>query len=500
MRGDAGDNVGARHASPLPSPAGPAAERVPSYFLLLLTVSLGSVLAPLNSTMLAVALPAIRGNFSVGHAEIGWLVSAYLIAMAVAQPLGGRLGDQLGRARVYRAGLVLFLAFSLAAAFAPTFPVLLVMRTGQALIGAAVIPNGMAMLRESVPVTRLGRSTGITGSAISVSAAVGPLLGAGLLEMGSWRWLFLVNVPLVALVLVSQALLSYRDRLPRRPLSLDWLAALAFAAVLISVTVLLISLRGHQSSYVLAAGTAALVVSSAFFLQRQRRSAAPIAEWRLFRVRSFAAATAYILLSNLVMYTTLLAIPFFVEEVQGKGSATTGTLLGAMSVLMVVVAPLVGRVSDAVGRRAPAVAGGLVLLAGVSLLLIGLERDVSYGYLAASLAVMGLGIGLSTGPASTAAIEAAPRDRAGAAVGTNSMMRYLGSIVGAGILGAVLNRDGGLPDVDVFRVMFGVLVALSVLGSLSTLLIHRFPPEVLSSQRQPGPVAAVPVPSSTGET
>src|SRR5438105_10015526 len=119
------------------------------YTLLVLTVSLGGILAPLNSTMLAVALPDLRRDFGIGHAEIAWLVSAYLIAMAVAQPLGGRLGDQLGRARVFRSGLVLFLGLSLVIALSPTFPVLILLRTTPALVGASVTPNGMAMLRES---------------------------------------------------------------------------------------------------------------------------------------------------------------------------------------------------------------------------------------------------------------------------------------------------------------------------------------------------------------
>src|SRR3970282_1586325 len=162
-------------------------QRRPGYVLLLPTVCLGGVLAPLNSTMLAVALPEIRQDFSVGHAEIAWLVSAYLIAMAVAQPLGGRLGDQLRRARGFRARPGGLPALSLAAAFSPEFSVLIALRTGQALVGAAVIPNGMAMLRESVPVRRLGFSSGLTGSAISLSAAAGPLIGSALLAARCWR-------------------------------------------------------------------------------------------------------------------------------------------------------------------------------------------------------------------------------------------------------------------------------------------------------------------------
>src|SRR2546425_5340862 len=117
------------------SGAADAVTNTPNYTLLLITVSLGGILAPLNSTMLAVALPELRKAFDVGLAEIAWLVSAYLIAMAVAQPLGGRLGDQLGRARVFRGGLLAFLALSLACAAAPTFPLLILLRTSQALVG-----------------------------------------------------------------------------------------------------------------------------------------------------------------------------------------------------------------------------------------------------------------------------------------------------------------------------------------------------------------------------
>ena len=287
-----------------------------SYPLLLLTVSLGIVLAPVNSTMLAVALPQLRRDFGVGYAEIAWLVSAYLIAMAVAQPLGGRLGDQLGRERVFRTGLVLFLVLSLAAAASPDYLLLIFFRTGQALVGAAVIPNGFAMLRESVPLNRLGRSSGLTGSVASAAAAIGPLLGAALLALGSWRLLFLMNVPLVTATLVSLHFLHYGAERARRRLSLDWLGAAAFAGVLALVTVLLNALRGGASNLVLGAAVGAFPVFLLVFVRRQFSAETPIAEWRLFRIRSYAGATGYVLLSNLVMYTTILTVPFFVEEVQ----------------------------------------------------------------------------------------------------------------------------------------------------------------------------------------
>lgn len=446
-----------------------------SYPLLFTTVALGAILAPLNSTMLAVALPEIRRDFDIGHGEIGWLVSLYLIAMAVAQPLGGRLGDQLGRARMFRAGLIAFLVFSIAAAFSPNFPVLVMLRTGQALVGAAVIPNGMAMMRETVPVERLGRSNGLVSAFISVSAAAGPLVGAGLLATGSWRLLFLVNVPLVALALLALTRLQYQDR-PSRPLSVDWLGTPAFAALLVMVTFLLNSLRGGRSALLVGGAVAVFVALFALTAHRQLTSDAPIAEWRLFRSRSFAAATSYIMLSNMVMYTTLLSVPFFIEEVQGKGSGTTGLLLGGMSILMAALAPVAGRISDAWGRRIPAMAGGVVTLAAVVAILAGMSEGMSPLYLGAALAFLGLGVGMSFGAATTAAIESAPRELAGSAAGTNSMMRYLGSIVGVGMLGAVLGGEA-VPEVGLFRLIFVVLIVVAAIAAALTLMIHRFPPE-----------------------
>lgn len=467
-----------------------AAERRVSFPLLLITVSLGGVLAPLNSTMLAVALPELRHDFGVGHAEIAWLVSAYLIAMAVAQPLGGRLGDQLGRERVFRLGLFAFLGLSLACAVAPEYPLLIIFRTGQALVGAAVIPNGFAMLRESVPLNRLGRSSGLTGSAMSIAAATGPLLGAGLLAAGSWRLLFLMNVPLVVAAIVALQLLRYGPAQKPGRISLDWPGALGFAAVLALGTLLLSTLKGGIDTIVLVAAAVAFPVAMLFFVQRQFSARTPIAEWRLFRIRSYAGATAYILLSNLVMYTTILAVPFFVEEVQGKDSLTTGTLLAAVSVPVAAIAPIGGRVSDAIGRRPPIIAGSLLVLAGSGAMLIGMSRDVPYAVLAGVLVVMGTGLGLSVGPASAAAIESTPRELAGAAAGANAMMRYVGSIIGAGVLGAVLNTDAETAGIGLFRIIFAVLVAMAVLAVLSALMVHRFAEAQEETREAPAPALA----------
>ena len=444
---------------------------------MLISVGLGTLLAPLNSTMLAVALPDIRADFGVGHAVIGWLVSAYLIAMAVAQPAGGRLGDQLGRVRVFRAGLVLFLVLSLLAAAAPGFELLVLLRTGQAVVGAAIMPTGMAMVRDAAPPGRLGRANGSLGALMAISAAVGPLVGAGLLTLGSWRLLFLVNAVPVALAL--GALFWLRAAGPQatveeRRARLDWQGAALFVAVLVLLTILLNSLRNPPPAALVALAGGGFGAFLVLFVIRQRLAAVPVVGWELFRQRTFAAATAYVLLTNLVMYTTLLALPFFVREVQGRSIGSVGLMLGVLSALMAVAAPVGGWLADTRGRRAPAMLGAVLAVGGAIYLTAVLSEGQSLGVMAGGVALMGAGVGLGTGAATTAAIEAAPRALSGSSAGTNSMMRYLGSIVGAGILSGLLSTEAATPEVGMFRVLFILVAVMAVAALVAARFIHRF--------------------------
>jgi MFS family permease len=454
-----------------------AGESDPGYGRLIATVALAGLLVPLNSTMLAVALPEIRDDFGVGHVGIGWLVSAYLIGMVIAQPVGGRLGDQIGRRPVLVGGLAGFLAMSLAAAVAPSFWTLVAFRTGQALLGAALIPNGMALVREYATPSYLGRLNGLSGSVFSLSAAVGPLVGAALLAVGSWRLLFAVNVPLVALAMfLVLALPAARPLSAGRKVFFDWPGIVLFAGLLALVTYLLGSLRDPAGTLALALAGAAAVACLGLFVLRQL-SPRKFTEWQLFRSRSYAAATAQIFLTNLVMYTSLLCMPFFLREVQDRSSLLIGILLGAMSLLMAASAPLGGRISDARGRRLPALAGSLLATGGSLYLLAVIDRDVQPGVLALGLAMLGAGIGFSSGAAQTAAIEAAPRRLAGSAAGANSMMRYLGSILGAGILAGVLNSEAAIPSVDTFRVILLIVAVMAALAIAAAFFVHRFPDE-----------------------
>lgn len=461
------------------SPASANGRRV-SPGLVLVGAALGALLAPLNSTMIAVALPEIRADFDLSHGQLGWLISAYLITMAVAQPVGGRLGDELGRRRVFRWAVAAFLVCSLLAALAPSFIVLVALRTGQAAAGAAAVPTGTAMLRNVVPSERLGQFLGINGAVMSIAAAAGPLVGAGMLELGSWRLLFLVNIPVIAAAaLVSLLLPPDEERTSSIRKAVDPVGVGLFATALLLVTGLLSRLG--ETDLLNAALAGGSIVAILALVVHQRRVTIHVAAWHLFRSRSFTAATSVVMLTNLVMYTTLLTVPFLIIEVRDGSTRQIGLLLAAMTALMALLAPVAGTAADRYGRRAPVLLGATLLTVASAAIAVAVSVEADLLILGAALALLGLGVGL-TGPAMTAAVESAPVSEAGAAAGTNSMMRYIGSIVGAGILAGLLQTSDGEVELRLFTILAVAVALVSTLVLVAATMVHRMPPLDVTSE------------------
>ncbi|MBW3652886.1 MAG: MFS transporter [Actinobacteria bacterium] len=381
----------------------------------LAAVALSGTLLPLNSTMLAVALPEIASGTGGGVAASSWLVTSYLLAMAALGPFAGRLGDRLGRRRVLLWGLFGFAASSAAAGLAPSLELLIAARLGQAIAGSLVFPNAMALLRDALPEGRRAAGFGLLGSAVGVAAAVGPALGGVLVGAFGWRAIFLVNVPVVAAAVV---------------LSLRALPSVARAKTL-------------------ATGA----------------PARPRWDWaQPLRTPVFGAATAAVGLSNLAMYGTLLAVPVVLAARPGWSAADAGLALAMLSVAMIAVAPLGGRLADRRGHRLPAGAG-LALLTVAGAMLAAMGSVPSALGLAGALLLAGIGLGLANAPLQTAAIEAVAPQHAGVAAGLFSTGRYAGSIVSALLLAALLG------DADVHAHAFFAITALA--AGASALLALR---------------------------
>ncbi len=378
----------------------------------LAAVALSGTLLPLNSTMLAVALPDIASGTGGSLAASTWLVTAYVVAMATLGPFAGRLGDRLGRRRVILFGLLAFAVSSAAAGLAPSLGVLVVARLGQAVAGSLVFPNAMALLRDALPEGRRASGFGLMGSAIGAAAAVGPALGGVLTGAFGWRAIFLVNVPVVA------------------------------AAVVLTVRALPV-VRGTVAAPRAAGG--------------RRDWAQPL------RVPEFAAATGAVALSNLAMYGTLLAVPVVLSERPGWSATDAGLALAMLSVAMVAVAPFGGRLADRLGHRTPAVAG-LSLLVVATAVLAAMGGAPGAVGLAAALLLGGIGLGLSGAAIQTAAMESVQQRHAGVAAGLYSTGRYAGSIVSAGLLTLLL--AGGSGHASLFFAVTAIAAAGAVLLAL----------------------------------
>lgn len=416
------------------------------------------MLLPLNSTMIAVAIPDIARDFGGDAGSATWLVSGYLIAMASLQPLAGKLGDRFGRRPLILGGLAWFAA-SLGAALAPSLPVLIAFRIQQAVAGALAFPNALAVVREVMPEERRGAAFGTLGSAVALAAAAGPPLGGALVALGGWRAIFLINLPWVGLTL----LLAFRTIPPvlggvRRG-RFDWIGAVGLTALLAAWAWLLNP--GGVPAWVVPVGLAVVVFAVVVLLRYERAHPDPVLEPRLLRVKSFAAATAAIGLSNLALYGTLLAVPVLLAQRSGWSSGEIGLALAALTVPMVAFSPVGGRMSDRLGRRATAIVG-LVLLSGAMLSLALSGRDMRVPVLIGSLLSAGAGLGLSNPPVQTAAIEALDPSDAGVASGLFSTGRYLGGIAAASLVAASVTDVGA----NRYAALFGLAAAATGLAAV----------------------------------
>ena len=244
--------------------------------LVVLTVALGTMLAPLNSSMIAVAMPAVMDEFHVGLGSAGWLVTAYLIAMASLQPVAGKIGDSIGRCRLVMGGLMCFGIASLAAVVAPTLGVLIALRVLQGVAGALIVPNGAALIREVVPEARRGSRFGLIGAAVGLAAAAGPPFGSTLILVAGWRAVFYVNLVLVLPALAIGWHWLPRDKATVGRSQFDVLGAILLPIMLVVTAALLMLTTHGTTALVLVVGALVVITLAAGFLRWEFKHPDPV--------------------------------------------------------------------------------------------------------------------------------------------------------------------------------------------------------------------------------
>jgi EmrB/QacA subfamily drug resistance transporter len=430
-----------------------------------LFVPLGIIFAPLNSMMIAVALPDIVDDFSVSLTNASWLITGYLIAMASIQPLTGKIGDRFGRRQLILGSIVGFGFASLLATVAPNYPMLLVARLLQALTIAAVMPNGSALLRSVIPEKRRAQGYGLVGAVAGISAASGPPLGGLLVELAGWSAIFLVNIPVVIpLLYIGWRWLPRMETTTQGDDRLDIVGAILLPTILIAgASLLIFGLKGDGvGTTAIVIWAAAVLAGLAGFLVYESRHSDPVFQPRFFMIRPFSAASSGVALSNMAMYMMLIAIPLLLTQREGVSKLEIGLILTALSVGSAGLAPIGGRLSDRIGRRTPVVAGMLLLTVGSFILLAG-GADIGTQNLVVALFIAGVGLGLAVSSMQASAVESVAAEHAGVVSGIYSTNRYLGSIVGSAIIAGVLS--GAETATSGFDNLF-VIIAVASVGSV----------------------------------
>ncbi len=398
-------------------------------------VSVGAFMGQLDASIVTVALPRIGERL---HADVGateWVSLSYLLVLVCTLVPVGHLADRIGRKLLYVYGFAVFTGGSMLCAVAPTLGWLVAARVVQALGAAMLQANSVALIREAVPPHALGRGIGLQGTAQAVGLALGPAVGGALLALGSWRLLFLVNVPAGCLGIALGWLLLPRSagRADARPAlrGSDRLGG-ALIAVCAGDALLALSLVGRINALALAALVLAAVVAGFAFVRREARAAAPLVDLALLRRPVIAVGLSSGLVSYGVMFGALFVVPYYLAALH-VSPAIVGAQLVALPAALAVVAPFAGRVSDARGGRLISAAG--MLLAAAGLLLV--AADHAPASRVGGLALAGAGLGAFM-PANNAAIMgAAPDGRAGVVSGMLNVTRALGTALGIAVTTAV---------------------------------------------------------------
>ncbi|MBP2299717.1 MFS transporter [Azospirillum picis] len=441
-----------------PSEALPIRRRIAAVASILTAI----VLVVLDGAVANIALPTIADTLGVAPADSVWVITGYQLALVVALLPAGALGERLGYRTVFAGGVLLFTAASAGCALAPTLPWLVAARLMQGLGGAAVMALAVALLRFVYPPRLLGAAIGWNALVIALSSAAGPTVGAAILAVAPWPFLFAVNIPIGAIVLLTARALPAVEGMERRidPVSVA-LNAGFFAALVIGAETIA-SRLGLGAALMLAAAACL-----AGLIRRERGQEAPLVPLDLLRDRSFRLSVVASVLCFTGQMASTVALPFYLQHGLGQDAFTAGLFLVPWPLATAVAAPIAGRLSDRLATGWLCASGGVLLAAGLALSAIWpLGRDPLP--LLAFMVISGFGFGLFQTPNNRNMLLTVPKARSGAAGGMQGTARLVGQTAGAVIMTLLFSLVSS--PVDAPRTGLAVAAALTLAGGLASLL------------------------------
>uniref|UniRef100_UPI00289D1B76 MFS transporter n=1 Tax=Pseudescherichia sp. TaxID=2055881 RepID=UPI00289D1B76 len=389
---------------------------IPQRYGAILTIIIGIAMAVLDGVITNVALPTIASDLHVSPASSIWVVNAYQIAIVISLLSFAFLGDMFGYRRVYQCGLAFFTVTSFLCALSDSLTMLTLARIAQGFGGAALMSVNTALIRLIYPQRSLGRGMGINSFVVAVSSAAGPTIAAAILAVGSWQWLFLINVPLgiISLLLAMRYLPANPPR--RGTTRFDLPSAVMNA---LTFGLLILALGGFaqgQSLTLIAAEVVAMLVIGYVFIRRQLGLPVPLLPVDLLRIPLFSLSICTSICSFCAQMLALVSLPFFLQSVLGRSEVETGLLLTPWPLATMVMAPLAGYLIERVHAGLLGAVGLAVMAAGLLALAL-LPATPSDIDIIWRMMLCGAGFGLFQSPNNHTIITAAPRQRSGGASG-----------------------------------------------------------------------------------
>ncbi|HLH21719.1 MAG TPA: MFS transporter [Chloroflexota bacterium] len=473
--------MGTTHGAQLYTAAAAAKSTRPAGRRLVGAVLAGTLLNPLNSSMIAVALVLIQADFRVSVATASWLLSGFALAAAVAQPLMGRFADLFGPRRVFCAGLLLVGASGALAPLVPAFGWLVALRMVQALGTSAAYPAGLAIIRAGDPQGKAPAGTlGAINITSSVSVALGPVLGGFLAEIAGWPAIFLVNLPITAVSLMlalrwlpadpapglaAMTASSSRRAVARAVLKTVDLPGIGlFSEMLISLLGFLLSLSSGPLWPLLPVA----LIAAGLLVLRERGVAEPFLNVRMLGAnRPLVGVYAQFAGVNLVFYTVFFSLPVWLEQVRGLESGLAGLLLLPISGVGVLATPVAARLISRSGPGPALVVGAFVLTAG-SLLLLLFSATTAVIVILAVGVVLGIPNGFNNLGLQAALYEHAPPNQMGAAGGQFQTFRYVGAILSTSLLGLAFGTSASSDGLHAVAYVLAGVSALLLLASIAS--------------------------------
>jgi EmrB/QacA subfamily drug resistance transporter len=397
----------------------------------------------LDNTVVNVALPSIQRSLNATTTTLEWTVNAYTLTFAVLLVTGGRLGDIFGRRRIFMTGVVIFGTASAAIGFSPSDTWLVAWRAIQGTGSALMMPMTLSIITNAFPPQERGKAIGTWAGVSAMALAIGPVVGGFLVETVSWQSIFFLNVPVAfAAVLVALfAVRESRDETVERSVDIPGVLTLT-----ISLAALVLALvegnTWHWGSARVLALFAIAVVGLISFVQIELRRRVPMVDFSFFRARSFVGANVVAFIVSFAMLAMFFFLALYLQNIRDYTPLQAGIRFLPSTALVIVMGPLAGRLSDRVGPR-PLMTLGLLFVSGALFLLSQMTVSSSYTTLLPGFILIGIGIGLTMSPMSTAAMNSVEQTKAGVASGILSQNRMVGGTFGVAVTGALVSSLGG---------------------------------------------------------